>query len=56
MTTYEYHKYKYETTFHPALKEFYRLRMEGHSALCAINMIEDYAPCRCGTDKDKGEI
>jgi hypothetical protein len=43
MTTYEYYKHKYETTFHPALKEFYRLRMEGHSALCAVNMIEDFA-------------
>lgn len=53
---YEYYKHKYETTVHPGLKQYYRRRMEGHTSGCALDMIENYIPCRCGVDKDKGEI
>ena len=53
---YEYYKHKYETTSLPSLKKYYRLRMEDHTPGCALDMIENYAPCRCGIDKDKDEI
>ena len=49
---YEYHKHKYEITAHPALKKYYRLRMEGHNPMCAINMIETFDACSCGIDKE----
>ena len=48
----EYYRRKYETTTHPGLKEYYRLRMEGHTPGCALDIEENYANCRCGQDKD----
>ncbi len=52
----EYYQHKYDTTTHPGLKEYYRLRLEGHRPGCALDMEEIYAPCRCGVHKDQDEI
>ena len=56
MTDKEYYKHKYEITAHPGLKEFYKLRLEGHTALCAITMVEDHMHCICKDIPEEDKI